>query len=668
MTAEISRDPWATHDEILGVEPVAEVDEGIGPVAFYGRCSTEDNQDPETSHGWQMGNATKFVEPLGGQVVAEFFDIGQSRSVPWERRTEASRLLTELKRPGRGWSAVVVGEGTRCWFGNQFSLIAPRFAAYGVDLWVPELGGKFDARNPSHKMLMSVLGGMSESERQHVQARVRAAMDSQVINEGRHQGGRAPYGYKVVDGGPHPNPRKAAEGYRLRVLAIDEASAEVVRRIFAEYLAGYGDRAIANRLNLDGVPCPSARRPDQNRHRLADGWQGSTVRAILDNPRYTGYAFFGRWSKQETLLDPEDVGAGHVVRFRRAGKESVVRSRRPAHPEIVSVETFTEAQLKRRAKAAGGLASARKAERGGRATTRRPYLLRGLVRCGICQRKMQGASIRKGVYYRCVARTLAPGSTALAGHPATVNLREEHIVEPLNGWIGRLFGRDNVDRTVAELVGSQDQTGGAVELQAARKRLADAESTLRRHQAAIAAGVDPAALVEVINAAQAEREAAHAAVERVGSVQALSKAEVYAMIDSLGDVGAALKDGKPDSLTRLYEGLRLQLRYEPQEQAVYVSASPRVVSARVRGGTRTRVPGQSPNFREIYHGGQASSLGVRLVKHGTLRAFRRRMSPGRVTRELRRPGETAGHGWARGCGWPVMATRAVATSWTSALM
>ncbi len=54
-------------------------------------------------------------------------------------------------------------------------------------------------------MLMSVLGGMSESERQHVQARVRAAMDAQVVNEGRHQGGRAPYGYTVVDGGP-PEP------------------------------------------------------------------------------------------------------------------------------------------------------------------------------------------------------------------------------------------------------------------------------------------------------------------------------------------------------------------------------------------------------------------------------------------------------------------------------
>lgn len=83
--------------------------------------------------------------------MAEFFDIGHSRSVPWERRPESSRLLAELKRQDRGWSGVVVGEGTRCWYGNQFSLIAPKFAAHGVDLWVPELGGKYDERNPSHR-------------------------------------------------------------------------------------------------------------------------------------------------------------------------------------------------------------------------------------------------------------------------------------------------------------------------------------------------------------------------------------------------------------------------------------------------------------------------------------------------------------------------------------
>jgi hypothetical protein len=38
---------------------------------------------------------------------------------------------------------------------------------------------------------------------------------------------------------------------------------------------------------------------------------------------------------------------------------------------------------------------------------------------------MQRAVIRKQeVYYRCMARSLAPGSAELADHPRTVNLRE----------------------------------------------------------------------------------------------------------------------------------------------------------------------------------------------------------------------------------------------------
>lgn len=587
MTAEINRDPWATLDDLLGVEVVETVDAGIGPVAFYGRCSTEDNQDPETSHGWQLGNACKFIEPLSGTVAADFFDIGQSRSVPWERRTEASRLLAALKAPNRGWDAVVVGEGTRCWFGNQFSLIAPRFAAYGVDLWVPELGGKFDARNPSHKMLMSVLGGMSESERQHVQARVRAAMDSQVVNEGRHQGGRAPYGYVVVDGGPHPNPRKAAEGYRLRVLAIDESSTEVVRRIFAEYLGGMGDRAIANGLNREGIPCPSARRPDQNRHRLADGWQGSTVRAILDNPRYTGYAIFGRWTKHETLLDPEDVAAGHVVRFRRSSPERVVRSRKQAHPEIISVADFTKAQLLRRSKAAGGLRTARKSERG-RRPTKRAYLFRGRIRCVVCERKMEGSPRAHGMYYRCPARTLAPGSAALSDHPPTVYVREDPLMEAVNAWLGRLFAQENVDQTVTELVASLDDGRSLPSgREAAKDRLDSAEAKLRRFQAAIEAGVDPAALVEAINEAQAQRAAARAELDNAPAPNTIGDAEVYAMIDSLGDVGKALANPKREKLENLYTALDLQVRYEHDLQAadVTIHLVTRVNSACVRGGT-----------------------------------------------------------------------------------
>ena len=97
-----------------------------------------------------------------------------------------------------------------------------------------------------HDMAMTVTGGLSKSERQHVQKRVRAAMAAQVLIDGRYQGGRPPYGYLVADAGPHPNPRKAQEGHRLRVLVIDEPAAEVVRRIFELYLQGWGRRRSRN--------------------------------------------------------------------------------------------------------------------------------------------------------------------------------------------------------------------------------------------------------------------------------------------------------------------------------------------------------------------------------------------------------------------------------------
>lgn len=585
MSAETSRDPWATLDEVMGVQVVDTVDEGAGPLAFFGRCSTEDNQDPDTSRAWQLGNARNLVEPLGGRIVAKYFDIGHSRSVPWERRPESARLLAELKRPDRGWSGVVVGEGTRCWFGNQFSLIAPKFAAYGVELWVPELGGKFDPHNASHKMLMSVLGGMSESERQHVQARVRAAMDAQVLNEGRYQGGRAPYGYRVVDAGPHPNPRKAVEGYRLRVLDIDPDTVAVVRRIFAEKLDGKGDRAIAAALNRDAIPCPSAHRPEQNRHRLADGWQASTVRAILDNPRYTGYAFFGRWTKHETLLDPDDVAAGHVVRFRRSNPERIVRSRNPAHPQIVSVEVFTQTQLLRRSRSAGGIRRLGKLDRDYQ-TTVHTYLLRGRFRCDLCERKMMAATIRKSTYYRCLARTIAPGSPVLADHPRTVNVREDHVLGPLNAWIGRVFDREHRDLTIAAMLDAQSGTTGSTgQRERARARLTDAETRLRRHQAAIEAGVNPVALVDLINKAEQERAAAQAELNNITEPETVTAAELHAMIDSLGDISLALTDARPDSMIKLYDSVGLELRYLPGDQVVHASTTLRVANGCVRGGT-----------------------------------------------------------------------------------
>jgi hypothetical protein len=121
------------------------VQDGALAFAFCGRVSTEDNQDPESSLNWQLTRAKALIEPRGGRIVERFFDVGQSRSLPWQRRPEASRLLAALRDPERGFAAVVIGEPHRAFYGNQFGLIVPLFTHYGVQLWVPEVGGPADA-------------------------------------------------------------------------------------------------------------------------------------------------------------------------------------------------------------------------------------------------------------------------------------------------------------------------------------------------------------------------------------------------------------------------------------------------------------------------------------------------------------------------------------------
>ena len=100
--------------------------------AFYGRVSTEDQQDPESSRGWQLTRSRALVETRGGVIVTEFFDVDKSRSIPWQRRPEATALLAELKNPDRGFDAVVIGEPHRAFYGNQYGLTIPLFDHYGV--------------------------------------------------------------------------------------------------------------------------------------------------------------------------------------------------------------------------------------------------------------------------------------------------------------------------------------------------------------------------------------------------------------------------------------------------------------------------------------------------------------------------------------------------------
>ena len=378
---------WAEHTA-RGDRRVA----GLGTLrfVFYGRVSTEDWQDPVTSRARQREQAEALARGHG-QIVAELFDVGESRTVAWARRPQAAALVAQLADPDRGWDAVVVGEYERAFYGSQYAAMAPLFEHYGVQLWMPEAGGRVDYQSEHDEKTMTVLGLSSKREITRTSIRVRTAMAAQTREQGRYLGGRPPYGYRLADAGPHPNKAHAAWGRRAHRLDPDPATAPTVRWIFAQRLAGHSVARIARALNEAGVPCPSAADPGRNTHRTGAGWTLGTVTTILENPRYTGRQVWNRQRTDTELADPANVTLGHKSVQRWNLPDGWVISSRLAHPALVSEDDFVAAQ---------DVNAARGPVPQDEPVLRR-YLLAGLLACGVCGRRMESAWSNGKPAYRC---------------------------------------------------------------------------------------------------------------------------------------------------------------------------------------------------------------------------------------------------------------------------
>jgi hypothetical protein len=380
--------------------------------------------------------------------------------------------LDEAATGTRDFDAIVIGEHHRAFSGQQAAFVLPVLEDIGIALWVPELGGPYDPENDAHDLILGVQGHLSNTERKRIQKRVRNGMRAQATM-GRFLGGRPPYGYRLVDAGPHPNPEKARDGKRLHRLDPDPVAAPVVERIFRDFIGGASLGVIADSLNRDGILCPSAHDPKHNPQRAgttvwAVAWGKHTVRAILRNPRYTGYEVWGKQPKSESLRDRNNVTEGKKAKQSWAPPETWARSLEPAHPAIVSTEDFDRAQANFRTRD-----SAQRSPR----PTKRPYVLGGMVRCGLCNHAMAGNWNHGRANYRCRYPKDYPGSAI--DHPPTVYLREDDVIGHLLGWLNSLFAPENLATTAAMLA---EVLAAGDDGEAARRAALEAELAATRRK------------------------------------------------------------------------------------------------------------------------------------------------------------------------------------------
>lgn len=163
-------------------------------------------------------------------------------------------------------------------------------------------------------------------------------------------------------------------GYRYRngTLVVEPDEAEIVRRVFREYLAGKGVVAIANGLNEDGIPT-----------RYGNRWCKSSVTGILRNYTYTGNLLLHKTFRENHLTKRTLPNEGQLPQYHAEG----------AHEAIIRMVDFeaVQAEMERRA--------AKHAPPGKGYRNRYPFT--GLIVCGCCGKHYRRKVTATGPMWIC---------------------------------------------------------------------------------------------------------------------------------------------------------------------------------------------------------------------------------------------------------------------------
>jgi site-specific DNA recombinase len=233
--------------------------------------------------------------------------------------------------------------------------------------------------DPHEQLVVQIRGAVAEYERTLIADRMRRGRQAKLRSGQLLPWTRPPYGYRL-----HPEqPRNPA------LVAIDPAAAAIVQEVYAAYAdEGLTLHALAVRLTAGRVPSPTGKAI----------WSASTLHGILTNPAYMGQATSGRFRTIPARGRRSALGAlGRGMAVQARPSEEWIRI---AVPALVTAEQFAAVQRR--------LATNQQFAR--RSTTH-PYLLRGLVSCGMCRLSCTGRGGHwagdRYRYYQCRGKLTA---------------------------------------------------------------------------------------------------------------------------------------------------------------------------------------------------------------------------------------------------------------------
>lgn len=308
-------------------------------VAAYARVST-DSSDQANSFLAQLEHYNRMVAANEGWTMVDVYADKGISGTSAEKRPDFQRMLSDCRR-GRIDKILVKSISRFARNTKECLEVVRELKAIGVGVCFEEQN--IDTGKVTGELLTSVFAAIAQKESESISQNMRWSYQRR-MERGTFLPGSMPYGYRI-------------ENHRM---VIDNAEAEVVRRIFSEYLNGFGILEIMKRLNAEDVPYDS-----DGRH-----WTINAVSYILSNERYIGDSLWQKKYTTEEFPPKKQRNHGERQQYYAVG----------THEAIIDEESFKTVQELRK----------RRGEQAWHGAAKDADPLRVKSRCGEC-----GSSFRK---------------------------------------------------------------------------------------------------------------------------------------------------------------------------------------------------------------------------------------------------------------------------------
>lgn len=319
-------------------------------VAAYGRVS-RDGDAMHHSLSQQISYYSEMIQSHPGWIFCGVYADEAVTGTQSRERPDFQRLLTDCRD---GKIDLVIVKSISRFARNTVDFLSTvrELKALGIDIFFEEQN--IHSMSGDGELMLSILASYAQEESRSVSENMQWRIKKN-FEEGM------PWNATLL-------------GYRYKngKYEIVPEEAEVVRRIFSDYLSGMGILNIVKRLNEEGIPT-----------RQGNKWDQSTVGKLLRNYTYTGNLILQKVFRENHLTKKLLVNQGQLPKYH------VLDS----HEPIISQETFdaVQAELERRK-----IHYHKENE-----TKRKSYPFTGLITCGKCGKHYARKTTTTGFVWIC---------------------------------------------------------------------------------------------------------------------------------------------------------------------------------------------------------------------------------------------------------------------------